>query len=477
MERQKFEDSFQEAFKEAEIAPSNSVWTNVELDIEKASGGDMKRRLLFFQLLAAASMVFALGISGVYYLNTKASYDKPLAQQKLVAPNNESADSGINESVSDLSSESSSLAAGDEMFTNNNKIVNGVQDGADAKMNSKSENSFSTAKGNSALVESKRAAGVSSGLLLSNSDALLSQSGEVSTGSVNGRRNSNFQVAGLEETIRRRPLPRLIEVHQPKIALPPKVEPDPGMVLLARLEDDVRRLNQNETPKLKEKIWTSFGVGAGSYNPQSSLSGTSPAIKSLGGPSPSSSDPTAGTSYSVGLSLAGKLSRRVVLQGGVSYLTQNAEFTSSAAVGKNASLNEFAVNRDESIATSPYKVNSNLQYLSVPLQAGYIIIDRSFGVQLNGGVSTDLFLQNTLTPQNGNLDQSTQGSGSDSPYRTVNFSGLVGTEFSYKVGDHYRIAVNPGLRYALNSIYKAEVDTQMSPMTFDVSLRFRYIFK
>ena len=67
MEREKFERLWKKAFDEAEVTPSEKVWTNIELDLEKAKGGNLKRRLLFYQMLAAASIVFAMAIAGIGY--------------------------------------------------------------------------------------------------------------------------------------------------------------------------------------------------------------------------------------------------------------------------------------------------------------------------------------------------------------------------------------------------------------------------
>lgn len=433
MERRKFEESFRDAFKGAEVAPPDSVWTNVELDLEKASGGQMKRRLLFFQLLAAASMVFAMGVGSIYYLNRPA-VDQPIIQANETQENS-TVETNEDPVISDVIAPSLTKEAPDNATT-----------------------MIKTSQGS-----------------LPKTDALLIAQRDITTPAITSEQNALMGYDNSDKTnYDKRPLPALVKVEQPKLKIPVS-EPDPGMVLLARLKDEEKKYQKEEKAALNEKIWTSVGMGAGTFNPNGTSSSSS--LNAFGNAA-SSSNPTSGSSYSVGLSVGGKVAKRIVIQGGISYLSNNAEYTSSAAAGTKASLNEMAATSSDRInATSPYQVNSNLQYMSIPVQAGYIIVDQTFAIQLNGGISTDLFFQSTLTPEDNSFDKVSQGAGEDSPYRTVNFSGLVGTELSYKVGNHYRIAVNPGMRYALNSIYKTEVSTEISPITFDVALRFRYIFK
>ena len=43
MERGEFNDLMKDAFKDAEATPSENVWTNIELDLEKAERGDKIR--------------------------------------------------------------------------------------------------------------------------------------------------------------------------------------------------------------------------------------------------------------------------------------------------------------------------------------------------------------------------------------------------------------------------------------------------
>src|SRR5690606_31683347 len=128
------------------------------------------------------------------------------------------------------------------------------------------------------------------------------------------------------------------------------------------------------------------------------------------------------------------------------------------------------------VYTAPYNVSNSMRYISIPMQAGYMLIQKTIGLQLNAGVSTDLFLQNTIEANSDQIDKTTQGSGEDSPYRTVNLSGLFGTEVSYRFNENYRISLNPGIRYPFNTIYKSELGVESTPLTFDIGLRFRYIF-
>jgi hypothetical protein len=72
MERRKFEDAVKDAFSGAEASPTETVWTNIELDLERAEGDKMRRRIVFYKLVAAASVAFAMCMAGLgYYAVTK----------------------------------------------------------------------------------------------------------------------------------------------------------------------------------------------------------------------------------------------------------------------------------------------------------------------------------------------------------------------------------------------------------------------
>jgi len=647
MERQKFEDSWKESFKDAEVSPSDNLWTNIELDLEKENGSKMKRRIMFFQLLAAASIAFAMTFAGVgvyfmldnYDTQTQLATDVIPAEsttpaapdQSLTGSNNNNDTATTDQAVSGtahtgtgspdasrapvqpqsstevaatgndpaaafapgrpVASRQNAPAADRNTPPMSNQIVratdqpastgtpdrttsgsNRASTGADQSTlasNNVARTSDQVASASEpdasapdrATATSKRVASApgqvmpASSHVASTADYTAPASNHVASDSyqhtpasasdISGRptRNTAFAardnntkhktpVAGQQPdqssqiqpaasnpftsivatappternlSTTRGPLPLIAHPAEPSLATAVN-EPDPVALMLARLDDQEKQYAQGEKEKKKkdkgtERLWTSVGFSAGAYNmvtsgggaaaassfdPQSYALTSNSALTSAIVREQSSAS---GTAYSAGLNVGTKLATRWVLQGGVNYLTQSSNYTTTAAVGtadnsfKAASINELDKISNSGrqnarvISTAPYRVNSSLQYFSVPLQAGYLVVNRAFGLQFNAGVSTDLFVKNTLTPDGGSLEKTTQTRSDDTPYRPINFSGLVGTEFSYRFGQHYRLALNPGLRYPFSSIYKSDISVSAMPLTFDVGLKFRYIF-
>jgi hypothetical protein len=289
-------------------------------------------------------------------------------------------------------------------------------------------------------------------------------------------------------------LPALVRLEKVVFKPAPAPEADPVALMMARLAEKEKAMGEEEKKKKEstgEKLWTSVGLAAGGFNTvNGSVSSNSMASLASSSIADDQAKPS-GVVYTIGVSVGTRLSNRWVLQGGVNYLNQSSNNTAGGLVGAAnfSSLSVASVNTLEQlnsdagkqdmryVPTSPFNYNNALEFISVPVQAGYLLVNKKFGVQLNAGVSTDLFVQNTITPEVDGLEKTTQGSGENSPYRTVNFSGLFGTEFSYRLGKHYRLAINPGVRYPFNSIYKSDIGLEAMPLTFDVGLKFRYIFR
>jgi hypothetical protein len=268
----------------------------------------------------------------------------------------------------------------------------------------------------------------------------------------------------------------------------------------------VTSLEPEETEERKKKksrennLWLALGAAAGNYAPNTpnSKAPTSDRFSFAGvGPAAVANDtkpePKIGTSYSVGMAV-GKKFGRVVIQTGVNLNKQQIEYTSNydtrttSNVAKASSMDYLDVSAESAFSnsgtpptsnvlslTNTYTVNSTMEVVSIPVQAGYMIVDRKLGWQINAGVSPDFFLRNILVDKSGQRERFTQGAGSESPYRSLNWTGLMNTELSYRIGDHYRLSIVPGVRYSFNSILKDPTDNG-KPVILDVGFRFKYLF-
>jgi hypothetical protein len=490
MDSRKFEESWKDAFERAEQQPADSVWTNIELDLEKAEGGTIKRRLLFYKLLAAASMTCALGFAGIgfYYMSVKDQAAQSAAT--MSAPQQLPADDMASPSTDVLPDGSPGTASRDGTPGSSNgetfRASTGTRDGDGVNSQGLVTPSFNSARPSTDLAVNNNG---SAGTGIDNKmlpPVLGHEAGQQATDRLT-------MATGTSGTATRLLAP-LYTTPAPKLSFE-KAEPDPGALLLARLaseerayaEEDKRQKDENA-----ERLWTSVGMSAGAFsavNAGVTSSQPSAAFAANASSVPDQQAKASGYAYSFGVNLGAKVAKRWVVMGGVNYMTQTSDYTATNVVADNnfktlkaESINQLDMLQSSAGSTSrlaptfPYNVNNNVQFFSVPVQAGYLVVNKRFSVQMNAGLSTDLFLQNTITPEGGSLDKTTQGNGDDSPYRTLNFSGLMGTEVSYRFGQRYRLSINPGFRYPLNSVYKSDIGVESTPLTFDVGLRFRYIF-
>lgn len=455
-ERKKFDNAWRDAFQQAEQNPSAEVWSALDSELTRAEGGVMKRRVVFYQRLAAASILFALAFGSLTtYYNLK--HDTSVVNE--IANANQSANQtdntitdqtvkpgevGVSEDNNELAEAGSRLPKSGDTGVNGNSIVKENQTAfiAQSKKDSGTEKNHAT-------------------------EQVPSQS----------KVNANA-IAGISTQ----------DLPAPEA----KISGKPREVTIVRKLPAMPASFMAESRKEKksgEDLWASVGASAGNYSPQANLNSYAMSASPTTGAgslnnSASSNSYSQGSAYSVGLNLARRVSDHWVVQGGLSYLNQSIGYTSNFATvstGNKASafVADYATlqqNASTLTLTNPYEINSVNQFVSLPVQAGYLLIDRKVGWQLNTGFATDIFLQNTLTDKSGQLDKYSEGAGEDSPYRTFSWSALMSTELSYKVGTQYRVSLAPGLRYTMSPVLKSDVGSG-NPIVWDFGFRFRYIFK
>ena len=124
-----------------------------------------------------------------------------------------------------------------------------------------------------------------------------------------------------------------------------------------------------------------------------------------------------------------------------------------------------AVNADQGI-------RQHLDYLEVPLNLRYTVVDRSLEVQLVGGMSTNLLINNYVTMET--ADGTTE-IGYLTNIRTVNYSGNAGIGLVYHLMDHFSLSLEPRFRYFLNSVNDDSLPSTR-PYTFGLYTGLNYRF-
>ena len=451
LENRDFENKWRDAFADAEDEPNEALWLSVENSLAATDGIVMRGRVVFYQRLAAASILIALLLGGLAVIKWNSGLEKStLATSKQ--------------------DENQRVDAKEQKAAGN-------QSG-----NSSANNNINDKAGNSTINKLKLQNPLASRQAGNNVQATPIQ---VKANGVSDKAERiqplSDQKNSTEYTDREITLNNVFAYYDIKLKGKPVFDHRTSNKLVLSESVVLAKEKKEET----DNWWAAIGGSAGAYSQQSTVNGA--AFSNLNSPtvasrSQSSTSSNVGSSFSFGMTMGKKISKRWTIMTGVNYLTQSVGYSSNQAInGTQAYLADFSsqksVSNPATNFTSSYNLNSVNEFVSIPLQAGYQLVQRKFGLQVNTGVASDIFLRNSLVDPSGKLATYTETAGQNSAYQSINWTGLLGTELSYKISSHYRFSLVPGMRYSFQSIVKPSVGSSINPLVWDIGFRLRYNIK
>lgn len=199
-----------------------------------------------------------------------------------------------------------------------------------------------------------------------------------------------------------------------------------------------------------------------------------------------------GESVSLGLSFGIKLDDRWTLESGLQYVQADVVsqtdvvITTSAwqepivATGQISKNKMFSSTvRKEQTIEYEYRgvsLKNQFRFTSVPMTAGYLLIDKKLKLELNAGVAANFYMGNKLTGHENKIAQLSIGPGSESPYRGVSFSGLAGFEIGYRMFKKLDVIIGPNYRQSINSLTKVDATFLSNPSGFGVMTGIKFNF-
>jgi hypothetical protein len=103
------------------------------------------------------------------------------------------------------------------------------------------------------------------------------------------------------------------------------------------------------------------------------------------------------------------------------------------------------------------KMVQQLGYIEVPLEVDYALIDRKFGVDLIGGVSSLFLVDNSVLLESEGLVTEI---GEATNANDVNFSAYFGMGFNYKFTPKVQLNIEPVFKYQMNTFSKTAGESQ-----------------
>jgi len=122
--------------------------------------------------------------------------------------------------------------------------------------------------------------------------------------------------------------------------------------------------------------------------------------------------------------------------------------------------------------TADEGIRQHLDYLELPFNLRYSVVDRDFELQLVGGISTNFLVNNYVTAA---TESGPEEIGYLSNIRSVNYAGNAGLGMVYHFHSKISLRLEPRFRYFLNSVNDATLPSTR-PYSLGLYTGFSYTF-
>ena len=469
-----FERQWEDAFKDAEMAPSEGVWDKIDSNISKDEAGYFRKRAFLFKLLAAASIAFALGVS-VFSINYYVNHD----EAEMVSVQGDGNNENLNFSDSDQAQISDSDAEVKDRDSQEGQISN--------EHEIPSESVILAQSNNRGILAEKP--GKSNTILLD-----IEDNEPLIVDSDNSREFLTFKeiyakgidISNKEDMVYEIDHIYLIPV-MPRGSSENKKEKESGL-FLAGLDFSTGVFDPNfqQGGNLFSSADYSALAGARVESVNDQLASFNTANKAFAVVRSTGTETEPEIAYSYGANIGYKLSKRIIVQTGIAYRKASTTTTTTGYVEQIGSGTRIPI-----IAAYQYQLDglsyvkpiseislsNQYEFVSVPLRAGYVLLDKKINLTFLAGISSEFFLNNQIVDKSKYLETLSNSSGDGSPYKSIYFNGSLGTMVGYTFAKNYAITLEPSYRFAVNSFTKDDFYLNSYPSSFMLSFGIAYNFR
>jgi len=487
----KFEKQWKEQFQNAERAPGASVWERIDAGMASGLVARYKKKLFYYKMAVAASILLAI-LFGSYSLYTvirdtgsSQLVQAPLVGEQEITALPEATIASDPESTPDLETK-------DEL-----KSYPEIQSTVDVLMSETRDiKTDNTSNQNLNLNAGKMSADSPVYLPVSDLDKGIAgayeEKLEVEATGTALQLASHFNVP--------------YEKPDRKYSLDKKVNPYEQPIILT--------FEEKEPETDPKRLWAGLNVSSGFFDPNISydnhtdITGDTPPntfgsvgriystsseiqdqANSIMSYKPEESSYRSDISISYGFDLGYKFSKRFVVLSGMGYQHNYGSTTVNTYIEPTETHTKYAnhaivierASPDSGLNTynelsSEVELNSTFEFVTIPVNIGYYLIDRKFKWMMTAGLTTDIFIRNNISDSQGMFDQIQYKTGEDSPYNPLYFNGKFGTMLHYTFFKNYQVSLEPSYRIGLSSLTKENAAFSSRPSSFVISAGIAYVF-